>query len=107
MGIYRGTIVSGLIANITKPYIIYKVCFDKSAKSYFMDSVKYLAALLGILAVLAGIKRVVMPEVTVFSFAVMFLAICVVFNGIFLVLFKGTEEFGYLWGIVLRKLKKG
>ncbi len=106
VGIYIGTIVSGLIANITKPYIIYKVCFDKSAKSYFMDSVKYLAALLGILAVLAGIKRVVMPEVTVFSFAVMFLAICVVFNGIFLVLFKGTEEFGYLWGIVLRKLKK-
>lgn len=105
VGIYIGTIVSGLIANITKPYIIYKVCFGKSARSYFVDSAKYLAALLGILVVLGGLKRVLMPNITVFSFIVMFLVICVVFNGIFLALFGRTEEFGYLWGIVKRKIK--
>ena len=105
VGIYIGTIVSGLIANITKPYIIYKVCFDKSAKSYFMDSVKYLAALLGILVILGGLKRVLMPDITIYSFIVMFLVICVVFNGIFLALFGRTEEFGYLRGVVKRKIK--
>ena len=41
-GIYVGTVISGLIANITKPIIIYKVCFDKSSVNYFLDSLKYL-----------------------------------------------------------------
>lgn len=104
VGIYIGTIVSGLIANITKPFIIYKVCFEKSVKTYFLDSVKYLAVLLGILVLLIGIRQFVMPQVTVLSFVVMFIVICVVFNGIFLLLFGRTQEFGYLWGIIKKKL---
>lgn len=106
VGIYIGTIVSGLIANITKPFIIYKVCFEKSVKTYFMDSVKYLAVLGGILVLLTGIKQFVMPQVTVLSFIVMFIVICVVFNGIFLLLFGRTQEFGYLWGIIKGKLRR-
>lgn len=43
VGIYIGTIVSGLIANITRPFIIYKVCFDESVAVYFKDSLKYIA----------------------------------------------------------------
>ncbi|MBS7338865.1 MAG: oligosaccharide flippase family protein [Lachnospiraceae bacterium] len=104
VGIYIGTIVSGLIANITKPFIIYKVCFEKSVKTYFLDSVKYLAVLLGILVLLTGIRQFVMPQVTVLSFILMFIVICVVFNGIFLLLFGRTQEFGYLWGIIKKKL---
>lgn len=104
-GVYIGTVISGLIANITKPFIIYKVCFDKHVKSYFIDSVKYLVVLSGILVILSGIRRVIMPEVTIGSFAVMFVVICLVFNGIFLLLFGRTQEFAYLWGIIRRKLK--
>lgn len=103
-GVYIGTIVSGLIANLTKPFIIYKACFDRSVSTYFVDSVKYLAVILGILVILAGVKSVVLQEVTVLSFAGMFVLITVVFNGVFLLLFGRTEEFGYLWGIVRRKL---
>ena len=106
VGIYIGTIVSGLIANITKPFIIYKVCFEKSVKTYFLDSVKYLAVLGGILVLLTGIKQFIMPQVTVLSFIVMFIVICVMFNGIFLLLFGRTQEFGYLWGIIKGKLRR-
>ena len=104
IGVYIGTIISGLIANVTKPYIIYKACFGRDVKTYFVDSVKYLAVILGILALLLGIKHVIMQEVTVINFAVMFVMISVAFNGIFLLLFGRTEEFGYLWGIVRKKL---
>lgn len=106
VGIYIGTIVSGLIANITKPFIIYKVCFEKSVKTYFLDSVKYLAVLFGILVLLTGIRQFVMPQVTILSFMLMFIVICVVFNGIFLLLFGRTQEFEYLWGIIKGKLRR-
>lgn len=96
-GVYVGTIVSGLIANVTKPFIIYKACFDRDAKAYFVDSVKYLTVILGILAVLAGVKSAVLQEITVLGFAGMFVLVVIVFNGVFLLLFGRTEEFGYLW----------
>ena len=104
MGVYIGTIVSGLIANVTKPVIIYKVILQQPVKKYFVDSLKYLAAVAVNFAVLSGIKTVVMPEVTVISFGVMFVIVCVVFNASFLALFGRTEEFGYLWGIVKGKV---
>ena len=52
---------------------------------------------------LAGIRALVMPQVTVVSFGAMFVIICVVFNASFLALFGRTEEFGYLCGIVRGK----
>ncbi|WP_286080047.1 lipopolysaccharide biosynthesis protein [Parablautia intestinalis] len=103
LGIYIGTIVSGLIANFTKPFIIYKVCFDKKAGAYFMDSVKYLAVLLVILGLLTALKGIVMQTVTIGSFAVMFVTCCLVFNGLFLLCFGRTEEFGYIWEILRKK----
>lgn len=106
VGVYIGTIVSGLIANVTKPVIIYRDILDKPVKEYFTDSVKYVSVMVVSFALLSAVKRLVMPEVTVFTFAVMFVIICVVFNGIFLGLFGRCEEFSYLLGIVKGKIKK-
>ena len=106
VGVYIGTIISGLIANVTKPVIIYKVILQKDVKEYFRDSVKYFVVIAAVFVLLVWVKHVVMPEVTFVSFAVMFVIICVVFNGIFWLLFGRTEEFGYLWGIVRGKLER-
>lgn len=105
-GVYIGTIVSGLIANITKPFIIYRVILEKPVGQYFADSVKYLLTLTAILALLSGIKTILMPRVTVITFGIMFLVICVIYNLIFFLLFRKTEEFGYLAGILKRRTGK-
>ena len=60
---------------MTKPVIIYKVILQQPVKKYFVDSLKYLAAVAVNFAVLSGIKTVVMPEVTVISFGVMFVIV--------------------------------
>lgn len=103
MGVYIGTIISGLIANITKPVIIYRVILKKEVKEYFADSLKHVLVMAGVFVLLLGIKRIVMPQITILGFVVMFVIICVVFNGVFLVLFGRSEEFKYLWGIVKGK----
>lgn len=106
VGVYIGTIVSGLIANITKPFIIYKVILERPVKGYFLDFAKYVVVISAVYALLTGIGKLIMPEITIVSFAAMFIIICIVFNGVFLLLFGKTGEFGYLWGIVKSKLKK-
>ena len=106
VGVYIGTIISGLIANITKPVIIYRVILEKDVKEYFADSLKYVLLLVVMFGLLSGIKYLIMPQVTICGFIIMFVIICVMFNGVYLVLFGRTDEFKYLWGIVKGKLKK-
>ncbi|MBP3604415.1 MAG: polysaccharide biosynthesis protein [Lachnospiraceae bacterium] len=106
LGVYIGTIISGLIANITKPVIIYKVILEKQVKGYFGDSLKYLVVVLAMFAAFVWIKPYVMPKTTILSFAVLFVVISVLFNAVFLLLFGRTDEFKYLWGIVSSKIKR-
>ena len=97
-GIYVGTVVSGIIANITKPVIIYKACFDKSAVSYFIDSFKYIASMAVVMGICYFIRQLVMPEPTILGFAAMVVIITVVFNGVYFLLYGRSEEFRYLCG---------
>jgi len=105
-GVYIGTVISGLIANITKPVIIYRACFDRNAKSYFMDSLKYLVVIGVVLAILMPVKQMLMPQVTILNFILMAGIITVVFNGLFLIVYGRSEEFGYLWEMVMRKVHR-
>lgn len=105
-GVYIGTIVSGLIANITKPVIIYGACFDRKATGYFVDTLKYLGSMLAVLFVSLMISRVVLVRLTFFTFILMALIITVIFNGVYLLLFGRTEEFKYLFGKVREKVTR-
>jgi hypothetical protein len=103
-GVYIGTIVSGLIANITKPIIIYDTCFGKRATGYFADTAKYLVSMVSVLLVCQLISTRIMTTVNIPRFILMALIITVIFNGVYLLLYGRSEEFKYLWGKVKEKL---
>ena len=46
------------------------------------------------------IRRAVMGETTIFTFAVMAVLITLLYNLVFLAVFHRTEEFSYLWDAV-------
>ncbi|WP_130836096.1 lipopolysaccharide biosynthesis protein [Lachnoclostridium sp. Marseille-P6806] len=105
-GVYVGTVVSGLIANVTKPIIIYRVCFGRSAAHYFLESLKYAAVLGGILAGLYRIRVHLLPavsDVTLPRFLIMGVLITLVYNGLFLAVFGRTREARYLFRLVKRR----
>ena len=104
VGIYIGTIVSGLIANITKPIIIYRACFDMDASSYFIDSFKYIASLLFVLLSCHFISLKVLSNLNIFTFLIMAVIITIVFNGVYFILYGRSEEFKYLYGKLREKL---
>lgn len=99
-GVYVGTLLSGVLANLIRPGIIYKVCFGKKAGAYFVDSLKYIGVILAVGAVIMPIRRAVMGEVTILTFAVMVILITVLYNLVFWAVFHRTEEFSYLWNKV-------
>ena len=104
-GVYVGTIVSGLIANITKPIIIYKVCFDRSSLSYFADTLKYLCSLAFTLVACNLISTRVLANLNIVSFILMGIIITIVFNGTYLLLYGRSSEFKYLFSKVKERLR--
>ena len=106
-GVYVGTIVSGLIANITKPVIIYRVCFNKNAAAYFADSVKYLISLSLCIFICKAIGDRVLSNLNIITFAAMIVIITVVFNGIYLLLYGRSNEFKYLFSKVKERFVTG
>lgn len=99
-GVYIGTVVSGVMANLIRPVIIYRDCFGRSAWDYFKDSIKYICTILGILLLLIPVKKFLLVQVNVLTFLLMAGSITIIYNLVFVCLFRKTEEFAYLWSIV-------
>ncbi|MBE5859929.1 MAG: polysaccharide biosynthesis protein [Butyrivibrio sp.] len=105
-GIYIGTVVSGLIANITKPIIIYHVCFDVNAWSYFKDSAKYILTEVVMIGILYFISTYVLKTITIPSFILMGIIVTIVYNLTFWIVFHKSDEYEYLYGIIKSKLSR-
>lgn len=103
-GVYVGTLVSGIMANLIRPGIIYRVCFDKKAWIYFRDSLKYIAVILTVGTAVLPIRHMVMKETTILTFAMMVVVISVLYNLVFLTVFHRTEEFSYLWDVATARI---
>ena len=106
VGVYIGTVVSGLIANISRPPIVYRVCFDRKSKEYFIDTVKYLLVMAVILAIVLPLSNVLLRKVTLVSFVLTGVMIVVVYNVIFLLAFCKTGECKYMYEMVMRRVKR-
>lgn len=96
-GVYVGTVISGVLANIIQPIIIYRDCFALEVWSYFRDSLKYIGTIIGVTLLMIPVKAVLMAQVNIVTFILMAIVVTLVYNIIFLLFFRKTQEFGYLW----------
>ena len=104
-GVYAGTVLQGMISTVVKPIIVYKKMFGISSKYYFVDSVKYLAAVvLGLLPCLA-VRHIAMQQISVFGFICNILVVAVVPNLLFLLCFFRRKEFRYVLDAAKRVLR--
>lgn len=106
IGVYIGTVVSGLIANVSRPPIVYRVCFDRKSKEYFIDTAKYLLVMAVILVIVLPLSNLLLNKVTLVSFVLTGVMIVVVYNVIFLLAFCKTGECKYMYEMVMRRVKR-
>ena len=104
VGIYIGTVISGIIANVVKPFIVYPVCFDRSVGEYFKDYLLYLIPTSLILIICAILRNCILKEVTLLGLIVMGILIIVVYNVIWIISFFKTKEFQYMIGVLKEKM---
>lgn len=105
-GIFLGTIISGLIANIAKPYIIYKIKFQQSVIYYFKESFLYIGIIGMSYFLLYSIKQLLLDITTKIGFGIMFIAILFISNIIFYLTLHRREEFIYIKDIIVIRYAK-
>lgn len=105
VGIYIGTIVSGLIANIVRPMIIYRVCFGRRVNEYFCDTFRYIGVSVGALLLCMAVGKYILSSVSLIRMIFMAAAVTMIYNGIFLLFFGRGREFRYLYGILKKRLR--
>ena len=112
VGIYIGTVVSGIIANFSMPVIIYRACFQVSPREFFARSAQYTIVTLMALLPCLWIRDLLIPGVSdggPVSLAMLLLAalaITVIFHVLFLLFFGRTQEMKYLIGVVRDRLHR-
>lgn len=94
-GVYVGSVVSGLIANVVKPFVVYKSCFDRHVRTYFKEGVLYRFVTLLSLAVSYGSLQI-LPEGGLVGFLLGVVMVTIVFHVVFFAFFFRTAEFQYL-----------
>lgn len=106
LGVYVGTILSGWMANVIRPFLIYRISFDKNTAAYFKDTFIYGLQLAAAAAILWPVGRFVLAEKSWGSIILMAAAVTLVFNGLFFICFFRRAEFQYLKGIAQSRLKR-
>lgn len=103
-GVYVGTVVSGVLANLIQPVIVYRDCFSRGAGTYFADSLKYIGTIAGVALLMLPVKGFVLAQMNLATFILMAVVITVVYNMAFFLLYRRTKEFQYLWTLAKGKL---
>ena len=95
-----------MLSTIVKPLIVYKTMFGISPRYYFIDAIKYLAALiLGLIPCLLA-RQVLLQEINLFGFILTMAVTALVPNGLFLLVFFRRAEFRYVLEMGRRLLSR-
>lgn len=106
IGVYIGTIVSGLVPSIIRPYIVFKHLLERSAKRYY---VVYGIRLLITMCLAFGCYKVnclILQELNWQNFILTAVLTTILPNAILLLINIRTDEFGYLCYLLKQLLNK-
>ena len=92
-GVYIGTVVSGIMANIVKPWVIYRTCFKETPSRYYAGTVKYAAANLALALLVRAVTAPIAAELTWVRFIAAGLLAALIYNGAFIAMFGRSWEF--------------
>lgn len=98
IGVFLGTLISGLVPSIYRPYIVYKEVFKINPVSYYIQYLKNIITLIFISEITNLICSMINLNSNITTFCIQ-VCVCILLpNIIFLLLFYNKYEFKYIIG---------
>lgn len=105
IGVFIGTLISGLIPSLYRPYLVYKEVFKRSSLEYYKQYIKNILLLVSISYGINILYSMILISSDIGSFAIKVLICTTIPNIIFIIIFHKKDEFKYILNI-LKKFKK-
>lgn len=106
-GVYIGTIVSGILPLIIRPYIIYKNIFNVKVEYYFHSLILYSLIITVIGIAVFIINYLFFSRVTVLNFIIRSLICIILPNITIFLIYRKSKEYLYLKEMLYKLLNKG
>ncbi len=94
-GVYIGTFLSGIVPNISRPYVVYKYVFKKSAKQYYITYVKRALVISASILVVMGVDGMITVDHQIISFVIKLFECALVPNLMIFLTFRKRPELKY------------
>ncbi|SHE83324.1 lipopolysaccharide biosynthesis protein [Alkalibacter saccharofermentans] len=104
-GIFIGTVIQGLISNMSRPFIVYRKIFGRSGIEYYVDSLFYLCVLIVPLLVLEFMKPIILMNLGISNFVFMIFLVALIPNVFFVLFLRKRKEFKYLLDLIKIRVK--
>lgn len=105
-GVIIGTLVSGFLPCIQRPYIVYKYLLKQSAKKYYISYIKYIIVILISMAIIYVIKKFIIISNLLMYLVIMAMIIVVVHLLVITIVYRKTNEYLYILDFVKKVVKK-
>ena len=92
-GVYVGTVIQGLIANVIKPYYVYRDIFHHSIKEYYIQNMQYGILVLFVAFICRSLRKYFLAKVDLGTIVCGAIIIAGIINLFFFVFNYQREEF--------------
>lgn len=103
-GVYIGTVLQGLVANIIKPYYVYRDIFHQGMKEYYIQNIQYGMTFLLAATICRVFRERLLTEVTFFSILLVAIVTVIIINLVFFIFNFRREEFKSIIYKIRKKL---
>lgn len=105
-GVYIGTLLSSLVPNLVRPFVVYKAVFKVSSWDYYKIYIQRIAFMLFTILSISAINYFFYSSNIYLNSLILF-ALCIIIPNIYMVIFyRKTEGFIYVKSIVIGLVKK-
>lgn len=105
-GVYLGTLISGMIPNIARPFIVCRQVFDKDTKWYFKEYIKRAVIIAAIIAVLTVIFKFITLENLLGAFVIKAILCVAVSSAVIILIYRKSDEFMYVQGTMKKMIRR-
>ena len=106
IGVYIGTIVSGIIPTFIRPLLVYKPLFDKNSGEFYLIFFKHLFVVATIGAINYYITSLVMSKLNWITFMFSVIITAILPNIFIILLYFKTDEFKYVKNMIIKVFNK-
>lgn len=105
IGVFIGTVIAGLVPSLIRPYILFRDVLNKPVAEYYIRHFRNICLMVMVGTISFVVSKYLLFNPTILKWIGSAFILTVIINGIFILLFRKTEDYKYLKATCFRYVR--